>query len=485
MFRILLIIFTFIYINLFSQVNDSVYVTLNSSNSKNHTEIFQHALNKKEGKVLKILVKKGNYFVDNSLVTARSNTSIIFEKGAVLNFTSNISSGFIVQNDFFTLKNAYIKGNRKSAMDFYSGYAVLLSGVEHCNIFNNTFDGISGNNLVFYPNAQNRGSSFNHINSNTFLNPVFKISETGDESLIMMGYSGYNYMHNNNIIQNNILDGANIIKLGIGFIGHGDNNVFKKNKISNCLGYGIVSYESQVVGNTMKNNQIIENEIRNIGQVEDKKTVKGMGIYLMTSINALISGNKIYNTLRNSDRTETLGAGAISVSLSPNVVVEKNFIDGSEMYGIVSDYSFGSKFLYNFVQNTSKSGALFLNMNDVTISGNTFKNIGEVVLKGRFENTSLPYIKEQLRGDTYKNIDTGNNFIITNNKFYSDKEILYFVGSEADPSRNNPGNLIKNNVVKNNQIFGNSKKQEELINFRKANNFKNNILYNTVKKKLE
>ena len=480
MFRLLLIIFTFIFSSLFSQINDTVNVSINTDNIRNHTSVFQNALNKMDGKVLKIIVKKGNYFVDTSISTARTHTAIIFEKGAILNFTSNLSSGIIVQNDFFTLKNAYIKGNGKSALNFYSGFAVLLSGVEHCNITGNTFDNISGNNLVFYPNSQNRGSSFNHINSNTFLNPVFKISETADESLIMMGYSGYNYMHNNNIIENNILDGANFIKLGIGFIGHGDNNVFRKNKISNCLSYGIVSYESQVVGNTMKNNQIIDNEIRNIGQIGYKKTVKGMGIYLMTSIHALVSGNKIYNTLRNSDRSETLGAGAISVSLSPDAVVENNIIDGSEMYGIVSDYSFGSQFLTNTIQNTVKSGAYFINMNDVIISGNTFKKIGELVLKGYFENTSLQYIKDQMRIEKYKNLDTGNNFVITKNKFYSDKDILYFVGTPADPSTNYPGNQIKNNVVTDNQIFGPSRNQDQLINFRQANQSKIKIKNNKV-----
>jgi hypothetical protein len=120
-------------------------------------------------------------------------------------------------------------------------------------------------------------------------------------------------------------------------------------------------------------------------------------------------------------------------------------------------------------------------MNDVKISGNTFKNIGEVVIKGYFENTSLPRIQEQLRDNRYKNIDTGNNFTVTNNKFYTNKDILYFEATGKDLSQNYKGNKLNNNVVENNEVIGNFKKQNELVHFRQeisGNNFiqKNRII---------
>jgi hypothetical protein len=395
----------------FGQPKDTLYITIEKSNDD--TKTFQSALNQKQGKVLKITVKKANYSINNILTTSRSHTFILFEKGSTINFTNNRNTGFLISHDNFTLKNAYIKGNGKSAADFYSGYGILLSGVSNANILNNTFDAISGNGILFMPASSNKGCSNNIVRNNKFINHVFNISKNGDESAIMLGYSGKNYMHDNNVIEDNTISGNDVLKVGIGFISHGNNNIIRNNKISNCIAYGIITYESDIDGTTMNNTQIIGNEIRNIGEVGNNVTVKGMGIYLMTSNNATISDNKLYNTLRNSDKSETLSPGAISVSLSPGATVSNNYIDSSGMYGIISDYSFGSKFINNTVQNVKKSGVYFINMNDVLISDNTFRNIGEVVIKGYFENTSLQYIKDQLRGDKYKNIDTGNNFIVS------------------------------------------------------------------------
>jgi hypothetical protein len=478
--NILIVFVMFFSAHFFGQSRDTLYIQVEKSSTNDDTKVFQDALNQKNGKVLKIIVKKANYNISNTLATSRSDTYMIFDKGSSITFTNNKNTGFLIKHSNFTLKNAYIKGNGKSAEDFYTGYGVLLFGVNNCNISNNTFDKISGNGILMVP-ASNKGCSNNIIKDNRFTNHVFNITKNGDESAIMMGYSGKNYSHDNNRIENNTINGNDLLKVGIGFIGHGNNNVIKNNKISNCLAYGIVSYESDIVGNTMTNTQVLENEIKNIGEVGNNKTVKGMGIYLMTSNNAIISNNKIYNTLRNSDRSETLGQGGISVSLSPKATVSNNLIDGSEMYGIVSDYSFDSNFLNNTIQNIKKSGAYFLNMNDVKISGNTFKNIGEVVIKGYFENTSLPRIQEQLRDNRYKNIDTGNNFTVTNNKFYTNKDILYFEATGKDLSQNYKGNKLNNNVVENNEVIGNFKKQNELVHFRQeisGNNFiqKNRII---------
>ncbi|AZA51873.1 right-handed parallel beta-helix repeat-containing protein [Chryseobacterium sp. G0201] len=462
-----IIFLIFIFSNyLFGQSRDTVVVKITKSKANDDTNIFQDAMNNNTGKFLKIIVKKGDYFISNALTTKRSHTSVVFDKGSIVNFTNNRNTGFFVRHDNFTLQNAYIKGNGKSAADFYSGYGILLSGVSNANILNNTFDAISGNGILFMPASSNKGCSNNIVRNNKFINHVFNISKNGDESAIMLGYSGKNYMHDNNVIENNTISGNDVLKVGIGFISHGNNNIIRNNKISNCIAYGIITYESDIDGTTMNNTQIIGNEIRNIGEVGNNVTVKGMGIYLMTSNNARISDNKLYNTLRNSDKSETLSPGAISVSLSPGATVSNNYIDSSGMYGIISDYSFGSKFINNTVQNVKKSGAYFINMNDVLISDNTFRNIGEVVIKGYFENTSLQYIKDQLRGDKYKNIDTGNNFTVSNNKFYSDKDILYFVATDKDLSRKYVGNKLKNNTVQNNEIIGNSKTPNQLIHFK-------------------
>ncbi|WP_089755956.1 right-handed parallel beta-helix repeat-containing protein [Chryseobacterium soldanellicola] len=462
----------------FAQLQDTVTVIVTKKTANNDTKIFQDALNRKEGKALKILVKKGLYNVDSNLSTSRAHTSIVFEKGAVIYFSSNTNSGFAVLHDNFSLYQAYIKGNGISAKDFYTGYGVLLNGVTGCVIKKSTFENISGNNILFYPKSTVIGCSNNKIIENTFIKPVFDLGNNGDESAIMLGYSGEGYKHNNNIIKDNVIDCNYTLKIGLGMISHGKNNLFENNKISNCRNYGIILYESKDKDSTLSDNILRLNTIHNIGEVSPKKTVKGMGIYLMKSSKSKVIENKIYNTLINSDKSETLGAGAISVSVSPNTLVDGNLIDGSYMYGIVSDYSFGSDFTNNTVKNVRRSGAYFINMSDVTISNNRFENIGEVVLKGYFENTSLEYIKNQMKTDTYKNRDTGNGFKINNNRFYTDKDILYFVGTDPDSQSRYSGNKVKNNIVENNFIYGNPKTQENLIFFRKeaqgTNIIKNN-----------
>ncbi len=478
--RFLFYILLFCIISCKAQNRDTVFVTI-SPGAQSQTKI-QNALNRKDGKVLEITIKKGQYSLSSNLVTSRSNTVVKMEKGSVLNFTTT-NSGFAVMHDNFVLDGGNIKGNGQTAKDFYTGYGILLNGVQNCTIKNTTFDNIAGNNILFYPTSDGKGCSNNLIQNNLFMNPALDVKEINDFSAIMMGYSGKGYMHNSNRIEGNNIDGNDKLSIGIGLLGHGNDNIIINNKISNLRSYGVLIYELAVEGNTINNTIIQDNEIRNIGEVGKAKSPKGMGIYIMTANKTKIIGNKIYNTLRNSDETETLGAGSISVSLSPDVDVQNNIIDGTFMYGIVSDYSFGSQFLGNTISNTKKSGMYFINMNDVTISNNIFSNIGGVALRGYFENTSPQNIKDQIRIEKYKNIDTGANFKISGNKFNTDKEVLYFIGTPADAGRKYPGNKIKNISFENNEVLGNSKNIDELVLFniekKGSNKIKNNKIYNT------
>ena len=132
--------------------------------------------------------------------------------------------------------------------------------------------------------------------------------------------------------------------------------------------------------------------------------------------------------------------------------------------------------------NTRKSGAYFINMNNIIIQGNVFKNIGEVALKGYFENTSLPYIQEQMRTNQYKNIDTGNNFVISGNKFFTSNDVLFFTGNKENIFNKYPGNLIKNNIFEKNTIIGSNKKTEDLVVFRNNAIGSNKVRFNTVRK---
>ncbi|MFC6267718.1 right-handed parallel beta-helix repeat-containing protein [Frigoriflavimonas asaccharolytica] len=456
----------FVILSNFSNAQDTIRVNIFPKSNANFLQIFQQALNEKKGSVLKITVNKGNYLLNERLFTSRNNTFLNFEKGAVLNFTDNGKSGIIVAHDYFTIKNATIKGNGKPSADFYNGYGILLNGASYAKIINNTFQELGGNNILLYPTSNGKSSSNNLISNNNFSKPASPNTLGGDQSAIMLGYSGENYSHDNNIIENNIIDGNNQLNIGIAILGHGNHNIIRNNTISNVLSYGILAYESKVVGNTLDSLKVIDNTIKNVGEINAIKTVRGMGIYLMTATNAQVSGNKVSNVLRNNNESETLGAGAISLSLSPGAKVYDNVINGSYMYGIVSDYSFGSKFYNNEIFNTRRSGLYLINVNDVEVYNNTFSNIGGVVFRGYFENSSLAYIKEQLRDEKYKNIDTGNNISITNNKINSNQEILYFNSTSPDKSKNYKGNIMKNITFTNNEVSGNTKPIQELVNFR-------------------
>ena len=121
-------------------------------------------------------------------------------------------------------------------------------------------------------------------------------------------------------------------------------------------------------------------------------------------------------------------------------------------------------------------------MNDVAVRGNVFRKMMAVAIKGYFESTSLPYIQEQMVSDRYKNIETGNNFVISGNKFYTDSDVLFFTGNRENIFKKYPGNLIKNNIFEKNTIIGSNKKPEELVFFRNAVSGSNKIKNNTVLK---
>lgn len=447
---------------------------------KNDYFAIQQALAHNKSEYLKIILD-GKFVIDKTLVSKRNNTTIEFTKGSQITMTSRDQGILLVLNNNCTVQNGRFIGNGQSTTNFYTGFGVQLSDTENSKVINCSFEKISG--IPIFLSFGKKGCKNSLIKGNRISQPAMYIKEIGDEAGILLGYSGNDYFHENNIITLNEVDGNNVLKIGIGIIGHGKNNTFSSNKVSNCLNYGIISYESTYTDISLTDTKILDNEIRNIGEVGNKLTVKGMGIYLMKSMNSEVRGNKVYNTLRNSDQTESLGAGAIAVSCAINAKVDNNFIDGSYMYGFVNDYSFNSSFTSNFVKNTRRSGALFVNVNDVSVSRNHFENIGEVVFKGRFENTGLQYIKDQWKIKTYLDQSTGKNIKIENNNIVSDKDLLFFKGT----SRNEQDieNRIKNNTFVNNTIKRSSgvPVTNESVAFREVDGNTNISRNNKVEKK--
>ena len=460
---------------------DTTYVDIKSS--KNSFFEIQNKLGEQTLGVLKIRLS-GKFYLGKSLISKRKNVVLSFNKGAKIIFTSSVQTGFLIKHDNISVINGQFEGNGVSSNTFYSGYGIFLYGVKNCVIKNNTFNKISGINIYLGPNDKNQGCKNNLIEKNRIYDPRFYFAQKGtDEAGILLGYSGYGYAHKNNTIRNNYIDGNNVLKIGTGIIGHGSGNIFEANTIKNCLNYGVVCYESQATDVSLSNNKVLYNVIENIGEIGNRTTVKGMGIYLMKSHNSSIIGNKVCNTLRNSDKTETLGAGAISTSGSLNVTVSKNEIVGSNMYGYTNDYGFNSTFADNTIANVRKSAIYLINVSNIIVSNNKISSVGEVVLKGYFENTALPYIKNQWKTDLVLNKVTGKGILIRRNKIYSNNQLLYFRGTKKEEL--GIDNAIGQNEFTDNEVYYTGKfvQNEEMIAFRVTDN--TNIIKDNIFKELK
>lgn len=444
------------------QKSDTLIINLYPSEVKEHYKQIQEALNIQTPKHFLKINLSGEFILNQTIATNRDNTVINFFKNSKILLTDEKNGGIAILHNNCEILNGIIVGNNKSTPNFYQGYGIALQGVRNCKIKNTTFQYISGHSIFFIP-REKTGCLNNLIENNTIQNPCMNIDIKGDDSAILLGYSGNDYFHSNNTIRGNYIDGNNILKIGIGIIGHGRQNTIEDNVIQNVRNYGIVAYESVYTDKCLSEILIKNNTVKNVGEINPNKTVKGMGIYILKCSNSIVSNNKVFNTLINSDETETLSQGAIGISMSPNCLITDNVIEKSYMYGIFCDYSFNSKIINNQISNIRKSGIYLVNVNDVGISNNTFKDIQEVVFKGYFENTSLEYIKEQWQIDTYLNMTTGKNINIDGNKIYSDNQILRFTGTTKETRKFE--NKIMNNTFINNLIFSNSMNHIRPIEF--------------------
>lgn len=414
----------------------------------------------------------GNFVLYSPLLIDRENVILSFVKGSKITLLGN-AGGIIINANKVSIENGFFYGDGKSPSSFYDGFGILLNGVKDCKIISNQFYSLRGNGIYLAPNSKNMGCEANMISLNKFSFEQGDVMRP-DASGIILGYSGIGYAHNRNVISENTIDGADRLKIGVGIIGHGSKNIFEKNVIRNCLDYGIICYESTNTDTALLNSSVINNFVTNIGQIGNAQTVKGMGIYLMKSMNSVVYGNKVKNVLRNSDRSETLGAGAITISGAFNCKVENNEIDGSAMYGFVNNYSFNSTFVNNKVYRSDKSAVHLVNVSNVYIKNNLFKYINEVIFKGYFENTKMPYIQQQWAKPKFVDRPTGIEIELSGNVIYRNGEILYFTGAPALDAL--PANLIGNNKFYGNKIIGKATNANDRVAFRNTSN--SNKIYN-------
>lgn len=412
-----------------------------------------------------VYLPAGVYKINSTLRTARPGTRILFEKGAKLLVPGNANGAINILNNDCSVENATIEGNGVSAANIYVGYGILLSGVANATIQNCVFSQVSGCN-IFLVRSKDKGCTNCKIIRNTISRPALAEKATRDGSAILIGYSGDGYFHKDNLIAGNKIDGNEVIAHGIAIIAHGTNNRIEGNQVSNCLRYGIVSYESAYIDSTLTKTFILHNVVENIGAKDGSKTNMGMGIYLMKSQFSVVRGNTVKNALKNADQGETLGRGAIAVSGSVNCEVDSNTIINSGRYGITCIYAYNTSVTNNIIDGVKDSGLFLKNTNGNKVTNNQFKNISKLSIRGNFGNTARPdYAKSGAVG-MYKNALTGNNIEISGNKFYSSAQNVISMSGEDERTSKGYSNEMKNISIHNNSLIGNSKSFNECVNLK-------------------
>lgn len=424
---------------------------------------------------VRIYFPAGTYLISHALVTTHDGIVFLFDN-AKLSLPTATSGGIVLANDNCSVINAYIKGNGVSSPNIALGYGVLMSGVSNCKVLNSTFTNISGIN-IFLISHGNKGCSKCVVDGNHIRYPAFSRDISQDASCIMLGYSGTGYFHTNNVVSNNEVDGNGIIAHGIAIIAHGMDNAIISNHVINCLRYGIISYESKYEDYTLMRTTISHNIVENIGNPGGKASPYGMGIYLVQSHYSIVKNNRLNNCCINTDNSQTLPAGEISLNGATYSVVDSNIITNSHKNGIACAMTFHTDITNNTVDGTVQAGIYLINTATNIIKNNTIKNAGAYAIRGFFESTSKPNLLADMTIKKFQNISTGDGVEITNNKIYSNSpQVIYMTGEDPDPKSNYKGNALHNVSIHDNTFIGNSNPGS--IRLDKAAPGLNNVVHN-------
>lgn len=386
------------------------FVGAKGDGETNDYEALQAAIDRNPSNM--IVFPKGDYMIDKPLVTKYENTQIMFLDGATLHVTTN-KSCFDVYHNGFKIINANLNGNGIKPDTPYDGNAIKLNGVSNCLIEGCVLTNFGGH-IVFvswYDKDGVRISSHDNTirNNRIYGGLVTCCDRHPDSSAIMIGYSGDDHQHTNNIIENNKIYGENSVFIGIALIGHGKYNTFINNYVNNCIDYGIILYESHNLDHSLFANKVVDNIIEDIGARPNMTTWKGMGIYLMQSHETQISGNKVYRAVRNTDDGETLSRGAIAVNGANKVTISNNIVQQSNHHGISLANTVDTIITDNHIEKTRKMSMRLWNTSRIQIDNNAFIDGLVQGIYGQFANRPTGLL-ETIGA-------SGNQHSITNNQF--------------------------------------------------------------------
>ncbi len=428
-------------------------------------------INEYTGSDLQIDFLSGEY-IFNEQLRINKKVSIKLKDDTKFMF-SDSKGGIIVFADGFNINGGELVCKPGEVDDFNQGFGIYLQAVSNTKISNLKISQFSGSGIMLMQSG-NKGCSHNTIDNVTFFNPDSSGSKFPDRSAILLGYSGTNYSHDNNIIENNKIEGDFKLHHGIALIGHGNNNRLKNNIINRCSSYGIVFYETIPTpdGYTINKNEISNNVIKQIGNKMAAPSDKGMGIYLMKTKDSKVIGNEISETVNNNGASEPLPPGGIALNTALNCIIQSNTVDGSGKYGIIGVYCINLSLLKNNITNCGNS-ALYLNYaNNVRITDNTIISKGKEAIKLRLGSTSevnLP--KEAFKPEFYQ-IETGKDIQLEYNTIeIQNSSQAIFIDPESPLSSSASINILNNKFsLAGNKIVNNSNLGKKLN--MKRNSFK-------------
>lgn len=321
------------------------------------------------------------YTVNTSLNINVENTKVWFYGAGKITSTAKDVNIINMYADNCKVLNANLQGCNIVSTELYYGTGITLHGVKGCEVSYVKITKTGGCPIALL--ARTVGgivkSCVDNVIAYNDIDCDLTAKRTFDSAGILIGYSSYHgegYSHDNNHIYANRIQGKTKIDHGIAMIGHGKGNRFNQNYTHDCLEYGIAVYQSPYIDNTLYDNTVSGNWIRNIGHVADNLGIKGMGIYLQKSDSTVVHGNIIDNVLLGTNNDTNLTRAAIGVNGCVGVLVSDNIIENSKQFGIQFAECYGCKATDNFIDKVTLDLIRITSSSKIDIIGNTGLNGG-------------------------------------------------------------------------------------------------------------
>lgn len=385
-----------------------------------------------------IIVSKP-YTINTQLEMTIDNTRLLFTKTGKITTTVN-QNVLNVRANKCKILEADIQGFGTSSVQLAIGTGITLHGTYGCEISYSKIRGAGGCSILLTPaviggvhySCEDNVIAYNDIDCESTNLKSF------DSAGIMLGYtnevSGI-YMHKNNHIYSNKVNGRDVVHHGIAMIGRGNGNKFDQNVIFDCREYGNVIYQSPYVDGTLFDNASTGNIITNIGHKDDNLCTKGMGIYLQKSDTTVVRDNIIRHVLLGTNNDTNLSRAGIAVGACVGSIVDGNIIEDSKQFGIQFAESFGCKATNNYIDGCLKDLVRITSSSAIDVFDNTMINGGEYGVYGSlFTRTT---------GRTDHNGTSGDNINISRNIIKSALSPVFL------------DSIDTNNKVKESNIVGN------------------------------